>query len=168
MTPVTAPIGYRFGHFELQPGERRLLASGQTVHLGAHAFDLLTALLERSGHLVTKDELLQRVWGQVIVEENTLHSHISALRKVLGQEAIATVSGRGYRFAAEVARVEAAQETATTEPKHNLPKQLTSFIGREKEIAELRSLLGAARLLTLTGAGGCGKTRLAIQLLIAA
>ncbi len=162
MAAVTASVGYRFGHFEVQPDERRLLAGGQLVHLGAHAFDLLVALVERSGHLVTKDDLLGRVWGRVIVEENTLQSHISALRKVLGREAITTVSGRGYRFALEVTRFSATATAAT--PNHNLPHFLASFIGREKEIAELSQLLGNARLLTLTGAGGCGKTRLAIVL----
>src|SRR6266446_950637 len=162
MAAVTASVGYRFGHFELQPDERRLLAGGHLVHLGAHAFDLLVALVERSGHLVTKDDLLGRVWGRVIVEENTLQSHISALRKVLGREAITTVSGRGYRFALEVTRFSATATAAT--PNHNLPHFLASFIGREKEIAELSQLLGNARLLTLTGAGGCGKTRLAIVL----
>jgi len=81
------------------------------------------------------------------------------LRKVLGPEAIATISGRGYRFALELTT--AAGESAV--PRNNLPLQLTSFIGREKEIAELKELLGTTRLLTLTGAGGCGKTRLAMQ-----
>ena len=75
------------------------------MHLRPHAFDLLVALVERSGHLVTKDELLARVWGKVIVEENTLQAHVSALRKVLGAEAIATVSGRGYRFTLDVTPV---------------------------------------------------------------
>src|SRR5260370_8019217 len=102
MAAVTASVGYRFGHFELQPDERRLLAGGHLMHLGAHAFDLLVALVERSGHLVTKDDLLGRVWGRVIVEENTLQSHISALRKVPGQEAITPVSGRAYRLPPEV------------------------------------------------------------------
>jgi non-specific serine/threonine protein kinase len=82
------------------------------MHLGAHAFDLLLALVERSGHLVTKDDLLGRVWGRVIVEENTLQSHISALRKVLGREAITTVSGQGYRFALEVTRFSATATAA--------------------------------------------------------
>src|SRR5271154_5906117 len=152
MTAVTAPVGYRFGHFEVQPGERRLLARGETVHLGPHAFDLLLVLLERSGHLVTKDELFQRVWGRVIVEENTLQSHMSALRKALGAKTIATVSGRGYRFAGEVARIEASAKPNT--PQHNLPHSLTTFVGREKEIAQAKELLTTTRLLTLMGAGG--------------
>ena len=162
---VTAPsVAYRFGSFELEPDERRLLASGAPVHLRPRAFDLLVALVERSGHLVTKDELLQRVWGKVIVEENTLQVNISALRKVLGANAIAAVLGRGYRFTLDVTRIDTAPIAPAVSPKHNLPHPLTSFIGRDKEIAELARLFASTRLLTLTGSGGCGKTRLAIQL----
>src|SRR5205085_1048117 len=93
---------YRFGTFELQPDERRLLASGKPVRLGRHAFELLSALVENSGRLLTKDQLLERIWPKVIVEENTLQAHVSALRKALGADAIATVSGLGYRFTREV------------------------------------------------------------------
>ena len=143
----------------LQLNERRLLAGGQPAHLGPHAFDLLVALVQRSGSLVTKDELLSRVWGRTVVEENTLQAHISALRKVLGSDAIATVSGRGYRFILEAA----PDEPPRLRPRHNLPQQLTTFIGREADIARMASLLVSARLITLTGAGGCGKTRLALQ-----
>ena len=159
MTATPSPLCYRFGRFELQPDKRRLLASGAPVDVGSRAFDLLVVLVERDGHLVTKDELLERVWPKVIVEENTLQAQVSALRKILGPEAIATISGRGYRFALELTF--AGAESVL--PKHNLPQQLTSFIGREKEIAELKELLVTTRLLTLTGAGGCGKTRLAMQ-----
>ena len=89
---------YRFGHFELQPTERRLLVDGQPVVAGPRAFDLLVVLVERHGHLVTKDELLERVWHKLVVEENNLQVQVSALRKILGQEAIETIPGCGYRF----------------------------------------------------------------------
>jgi predicted ATPase/DNA-binding winged helix-turn-helix (wHTH) protein len=164
MPDSAASVGYRFGRFELQPDERRLLAAGFPVRVGPHAFDLLIALVERSGRLVTKDELLERVWPKVIVEENTLQAHISALRKILGSDAIATISRRGYRFTPEVTPVGATATTPTPKPRHNLPHQVTSFIGREKEVAELERLLSTTRLLLLTGAGGCGKTRLAVHL----
>jgi predicted ATPase/DNA-binding winged helix-turn-helix (wHTH) protein len=159
MTAAPSNLCYRFGRFELQPNQRRLLASGTPVDVGSRAFDLLVMLVERDGHLVTKDELLERVWPKVIVEENTLQAQVSALRKILGREAIATISGRGYRFALELTY--AGAESVV--PKHNVPQQLTSFIGREKEIAQIKELLGTTRLLTLIGAGGCGKTRLAMQ-----
>ena len=164
MSAVIPLVRYRFGRFELQPDERRLLESGTLVHLRPHALDLLLAFAERAGQLVTKDELLKRVWRSVVVEENTLQAHISALRKVLGSEAIATVSGHGYRFTQQVIQIAAGASSSASTPKHNLPHALTSFIGREKEITELSQLLASARLLTLTGSGGCGKTRLAIQL----
>lgn len=162
MTNVSS-VPYRFGRFELQPAERRLLADGEVVRVGGHAFDLLTVLVERAGHLVSKDELLERVWRSVMVEENTLQSHIAALRRVLGTGVIMTVSGQGYRLVLPVARVNIESPTVAPARKHNFPYQLTSFIGREREIAELAHSLGQSRLLTLTGAGGCGKTRLAIE-----
>jgi len=162
MASATASIRYRFGRFDLQPAERRLQVDGEPVHLGSHAFDVLVALVERAGHLVTKQALLAHVWAGVVVEENSLQAQLSALRKVLGPDAIATVRGQGYRFDLSVLPV-TAPPAATAQPKTNLPPALTSFIGREKEIAEIRGWLGAVRLLTLTGAGGCGKTRLALQ-----
>ena len=91
-----------------------------------------------------------------------MQAHVSALRKVLGPEAITTVSGRGYRFSLEVIR---EPGTAVTDalPRNNLPQPLTSFIGRDQEITHVKRWLATTRLLTLTGAGGCGKTRLALQ-----
>src|SRR5438874_10351184 len=85
----------RFGRFELQPAERRLLADGQPVALGARAFDLLVVLVERAGRLVAKKDLLTLVWPGLVVEENNLQVQISALRKVLGQSAFTTIPGRG-------------------------------------------------------------------------
>ena len=163
MPPGAASDCYRFGRFELQPVERRLLATGAPVHIRRRTFDLLMALIESRGNLVTKDELLERVWPKAVVEENALQRQISVLRKVLGPDAIATVAGSGYRFTPEVTYLDATPTGAGPAPKHNLPHQLTSFIGREKEIAEVKQLLSGTRLLTLTGAGGCGKTRLAME-----
>lgn len=162
MIIATASIRYRFGRFDVQPDERCLRADGVPIPLGGHAFDVLLVLLERAGHLVTKRDLLTRVWNGVIVEENSLQAQISSLRKIVGQDVIRTVNGQGYRFEAPV---RTASEPATTValPDSNLPQALTSFIGREKEIAEIQQLLTTTRLLTLTGAGGCGKTRLALQ-----
>lgn len=90
---------YRFGSFELQPDQRRLLVDGRDATLGSRAFDVLLALAERAGQLVSKNELLDRVWPSVVVEENNLQVHISTLRKLLGARAIATIPGRGYRLA---------------------------------------------------------------------
>jgi non-specific serine/threonine protein kinase len=152
---------YRFGAFELQPAQRRLLADGASAAIGPRAFDLLIALVERAGDLVTKEELLGRVWPDVVVEENNLQVQISALRKVLGPQAIATIPGRGYRFTLDVG-TPVALPISPAQPKPGLPQLLTSFIGRD--LAECARRLEEARLVTLTGIGGCGKTRLALQL----
>src|SRR4029077_11116230 len=156
------PERYRFGPFELQPDNRQLLKDDATIALRPRTFDLLVALIERAGSLVSKDELLDRVWPKMVVEEAALHVQVSVLRKVLGADAITTVSGHGYRFTLPVTKDD-AEATRASRSKHNLPYHLTSFIGREQEIAQLEELLTAHRLVTLTGAGGAGKTRLAIE-----
>ncbi len=99
----------RFSHCELQPHERRLLVHGRPAVLGARSFDLLLALVERAGQLVGKGELLDIVWPGVVVDENNLQVQISALRKLLGPELIATIPGRGYRF---TGRIESAAAQA--------------------------------------------------------
>src|ERR1700692_2913521 len=162
MASPAPPEPYRFGSFDLQPDNRRLLRDGATISLRPRALDLLAALVDRAGHLVTKDELLERVWPKTVVEESALHVQVSALRKVLGADAITTVSGRGYQFTLPVTTGD-GEATRGSRSKHNLPYQLTSFIGREQEIAQLEELVTANRLVTLTGAGGVGKTRLAIE-----
>lgn len=164
MPVVARSVRYRFARFELQPSERRLLEADAPVVIGPRAFDLLAALVEHAGHLVTKQELLERVWSQVIVEEAALQMQVSSLRKILGRDAIVTVTGRGYRFALNTVCVGAEPASPTMAPKHNLPQPLTSFIGREPQVSELKGLIGRTRLITLTGAGGCGKSRLAMQM----
>ena len=89
---------YRFDRIEIRPRERHVLVEGNPVSLGARAFDLLLALVERSDRVVSKNELLDLVWPGLVVEENNLQVQVSALRKVLGPGAIATIPGRGYRF----------------------------------------------------------------------
>src|ERR1700761_332622 len=92
-----------FGRFRLQPG-RQLFLGNDPVPLGAKPLNILTALVTAQGDLVTKDELIERVWPGMVVEENAIQAHISAIRKLLGEDArlIATVPGRGYRFAGPV------------------------------------------------------------------
>src|ERR1700756_5279804 len=162
MASPGTPEHYRFGSFELQPDNRRLLKDGATISLRPRAFDLLAALVDRAGHLVTKDELFAQVWPKMVVEEAALHVQVSALRKILGADTIATVSGRGYQFTLPVTKGDGEANRAS-KSKHNLPYQLTSFVGREHEIAQLEELVTANRLVTLTGAGGAGKTRLALE-----
>ena len=89
-----------FGAIVVEPAGRRLLIDGEPVKVGARAFDLLMALIERRDRVVSKDELLDLVWPNVTVEEGNLQVQIAALRRLLGAEAITTVAGRGYRFVA--------------------------------------------------------------------
>jgi non-specific serine/threonine protein kinase len=148
---------------ELRPAQRLLLVAGSPAAIGARAFDLLVALIERRDRSVSKDELLEVVWPGLVVEENNLQVQVSTLRKVLGQRAIATIPGRGYRFTLVP---EAIGELPLSPPsvRHNLPPQLTSFIGQDEDLEDYAVLLQSTRLVTLTGIGGCGKTRLALEL----
>ena len=153
---------YRFGTIEVRPAERRVLAAGAPASLGARAFDLLLALIEHRDRVMSKDELLALVWPGVVVEENNLQVQVSTLRKLLGTEAISTLPGRGYRFTLVPETVASAPAPAARR-LNNLPGELNSFVGREAEISEVRRLLEASRLVTLTGVGGTGKTRLSLH-----
>jgi DNA-binding winged helix-turn-helix (wHTH) protein len=93
---------YRFASFLLDPEQRTLLRDGTPVSITPKVFDLLLALVENAGRLVTKQELLARVWPDTFVEEANLSVHVSVLRKVLGDETIETVPKSGYRFVAPV------------------------------------------------------------------
>jgi predicted ATPase/DNA-binding winged helix-turn-helix (wHTH) protein len=175
----------RFGNAEIRPSERQLLIDGKPAALGSRAFDVLLALVERRERLVRKNELLDLVWPDTVVEENNLQSQVSQLRKLLGPQAISTIPGRGYRFTAAVdespssgtvagpqaadARSEASPPPTTTALRTNLPAVLPSLIGRDDDMLALGALIdrhrGTHRLITITGAGGIGKTRLAQTLL---
>src|SRR5271169_2947437 len=102
-----ASAGIAFGRFLLLPHRRELLADGRPVKLGGRAFDVLMALIEGRGAVVSKDALMARVWPDRIVEENNLQWQISALRAALGADRnlIRTVSGRGYQFTGEIGTV---------------------------------------------------------------
>ncbi len=154
---------YRFDRFRLIPDERRLFDNGTAVPLSPRAFDVLVALVERAGQLVGKAELFELIWPNLVVEENNLQVQISALRKILGAEAIATIAGRGYRFTLEATREIAELASPAVAPKHNLPEQVTSFVGRDRELTEIKEGLEKTRLLTLVGFGGIGKTRLSLR-----
>ncbi len=118
-------------------------------------------LVEHAGHLVSKDDLLERVWPKVIDGQRVAGADLRPAQ-ILGPEAIATVAGQGYRFTLE-AKLDPVLAPVAGAPKHNLPQQLTSFIARERECTELQQFLSTSRLVTLTGTGGCGKTRLALK-----
>ena len=155
----------RFDRFELLPAERLLLRDGAPVELGPRAYDVLLALAERRGQLVTKQELMELVWPGVFVEENNLQAQVSALRKVLGRDAIATIPGRGYQFTLAAPGSNAAPPpawapSAATRAPTNLPRELLPIFGRDEEIAQVSTLLAAHRLVSIVGPPGIGKTRL--------
>jgi predicted ATPase/DNA-binding winged helix-turn-helix (wHTH) protein len=163
----------RFGRFELRPAERVLLADGAPVALGSRAFDVLVAFVDRPGALVTKDELLATVWQGLVVEENNLQVQVSTLRKVLGPGALATIPGRGYRFNVPVTGEQATAAPAEpvvepTDPRSavgnartNLPPRLPMLFGRAHDIDAVAQLLADHAVVTISGAGGIGKTRVA-------
>ena len=150
-------VTYQFGRVEVRPATRQLLVDGQPAALGARAFDLLLALIEHRDRLVAKNELLELVWPGLIIEENNLQVQVSALRKLLGQDAIATVAGRGYRSRSNRRSRGAALQAVSLVAKHNLPAQVSSFIGRERELLDLRAMLTKYRLVTLTVSAGSAR-----------
>ena len=174
MDPASeAPASVAFGRFRVLPQRRELLADGRPIKLGGRAFDVLMALIEARGAVIGKDALMARVWSDRIVEENNLQAQISALRAAFGAERklIRTVPGRGYQFTGEIHILqanpderagagEAAAEPQSALPPTNLPEPISELIGRDDELREILSLAAAHRLVTLTGPGGIGKTRL--------
>jgi predicted ATPase/DNA-binding winged helix-turn-helix (wHTH) protein len=156
----------RFGRFTLIPLRRELLDDGKPVDVGGRAFDVLLALVESGGKVVSNEELMNRVWPGRVVEDNSLHAHVSALRRALGDQrsVIRTVSGRGYQFVADVQRgAVAAAAPPPVAVATNLPEWVSELIGRDPIVGEVRELLAHRRLVTLVGTGGIGKTRLALE-----
>jgi DNA-binding winged helix-turn-helix (wHTH) protein len=162
------------GPFALDASQRRLLRDGHPVELGARAFDLLQVLVEQPGRLVTKGTLFERVWPNLVVDENNLPAQIASLRRVLGAAAIRTVPGFGYRLELEVVRptvtvppmpvpaTAAAPALALAPlPAHLVTSRLTPLIGRASDQQALHSALDRARCVTVVGGAGIGKTRLA-------
>ncbi len=168
-TATPLPTRLCFGRFELRQDEHRLLADGEPVALGGRAFELLLALARRQGQLVTRNELIEAVWPGRVVEENNLSVQVNALRKVLGGEWLLTVPGRGYRFVAPAGTAPpAAGVSPPTAPRGlrtHLPVLPPLLIGRSDDLAALGTLVDQHRLVTIVGAGGIGKTRLAGALL---
>ena len=156
-----------FGPFHFFPARQLLLEDEMPVRLGSRALEILAALVDRPGELVSKDELTTRVWPNTVVEESNLKVNVAALRRALGEgqpgrRYIATVSGRGYRFVAPVERAEPGtlsvpQSPAAKRP-HNLPASSTRTIGRDDTIHALLRQLQRHRLVTIVGPGGIGKT----------
>jgi DNA-binding winged helix-turn-helix (wHTH) protein/Tol biopolymer transport system component len=128
---------YEFGRFVLDPLRRVLVQNGSSVSIGPKAFDILLALVERSGNDLGRKELLRLVWGNTAVEDRTLNVHIAALRKSLGETAnahnyILTLPGRGYRFIGRVRQLPEEQPVEVIRTSHS-----TAHVVFEEEIEEL-------------------------------
>ena len=118
MSNDAASASYRFGRCELQPGQQRLLVEGQAVAVGPRAFELLVALVERAGQLVSKDDLLARVWPKLVVEENNLQVQVFALRKILGSAAIVVRREEFGEFRRHIAMGDSVRCLAVMLPEH--------------------------------------------------
>ncbi len=157
-----------FGPFRLLPKARLLEKDGAPQHIGGRALDILVALAERPGEVVSKRDLVERVWADVNVDEGSLRFHITALRKALGGGAagaryIINVPGRGYCFAAPAAQVEPLRATpAELSPLSSLPAPITRMIGRSETIERISAELSLHRFVTVVGPGGIGKTSVAV------
>ena len=168
---VEIAVGERlkFGEFELAPIARTLWRHGEEIRLGSRALDILIALASRPGQIVSKDDLTKMVWRGALVDETALRVGISAVRKALGNGGdryITTVPGRGYCF---VLDVETTEAEPTPERPHvrrlrpqRLPGQIARVVGRDDVIVALATETTSHRLLSLVGAGGIGKTTVAI------
>jgi predicted ATPase/DNA-binding winged helix-turn-helix (wHTH) protein len=176
-----------FGPFRLIPAEQLLLDGNRPVRLGSRALDILLALVEQPGELVSKEALIARVWPETIVEEVNLRVHVSALRRALGdgqggRRFLATIPGRGYQFVSPVSSGEDPAAPSETSPipagpgaerdparaerdpvrAQSLPLPLARMIGRAEFTAAILAQLPQRRFVTIVGPGGIGKTTVAV------
>lgn len=169
---VASANGFAFGPFRLFPSQQVLLEDGKPIRLGSRALLILIALIERTGEVVSKEELIARVWPNTFVEEASVRVHIASLRRILGDgqsgaRYVVNVPGRGYSFVAPILQVHVdeggqRQRVAAQEPPHNLPAPLTRMVGRASIVETITAQVQRQRLLTLAGPGGIGKTTVAV------
>jgi predicted ATPase/DNA-binding winged helix-turn-helix (wHTH) protein len=166
---------YASGEFEIDLARRELRVLGSPVPVGGRAFEIIEILAHAAGELVTKDELMNRIWPGAIVLENTLHVHTAAIRKALGRYRglLKTESGRGYRLLGNWTVRQHPSATPPSGPRltpvsrqsaaTNLPIPAAGLVGRSAAVPRLRNLVSAYRVVTVTGPGGIGKTALALE-----
>jgi DNA-binding winged helix-turn-helix (wHTH) protein len=169
-----------FGPFRLLAAERLLYQGDVPLRLGSRALDVLIVLVERAGEVVSKRDLIARVWPDVVVDDSSLRVQLVGLRKALGDgqagaRYVANVPGRGYCFVAPVSRAATpGQLPAITEHPvavselvsdrdTQLPAQLTRMVGREDAVRTISSRLAGQRFVSIVGPGGMGKTTVAVS-----
>jgi predicted ATPase/DNA-binding winged helix-turn-helix (wHTH) protein len=174
MTEQDQRVVYEFGPFRLDVADRLLTRGQQLIPLNLKSFQILLALIENAGRVLTKQALMKLVWPETFVEEGNLTKGIFVLRGVLGERPggepwIETLPKRGYRFTGEITvglnPVTRELVGRTSRAEAGLPAPRNSFVGRHEDLFRLagRVLDPDVRLLTITGAGGTGKTRLALE-----
>jgi predicted ATPase/DNA-binding winged helix-turn-helix (wHTH) protein len=168
--PLASGAVIEFDRFRLRPDQRLLEADGEPVRIGGRALDILIALVERPQEVVTHAELIRKAWPDAVVDPSSLRFHITALRKLLGDEGdgrfILNVQGRGYCFVATLKgptpQIALAQKTPAAERAGRLPALPARMVRREEAAREIGALLKRERFLTLVGPGGIGKTTTAL------
>src|SRR5580700_7911756 len=168
---ATLPRIAAFGPFRLRTTQRVLEKDGVALKIGSRALDLLVTLVERAPEVVTKRDLISRVWGNLVVDESSLRWHIASLRKTLGEDEsgaryVTNVVGRGYSFAATVTWTAGAPTTSesVTTPAFatRLPRRPLRIVGRDGAVRDLTKRLREQRFVSIVGAGGIGKTTVAL------
>jgi len=156
----------------IDPANRRVTRDATEITLEPKAFAVLRLLIDRAGDLVTREELLDGVWGHRYITPATLNRVMTLLRRAFDDEAenprfFATVHGSGYRFIAAIDRVAPPQTHARARfgppPIAQLPTKLEPLIGRKRELASLQAMLAEHRAVTVIGPGGMGKTQCALE-----
>jgi predicted ATPase/DNA-binding winged helix-turn-helix (wHTH) protein len=162
-----------FGPFRLFAAERLLEKGDEPVLLGGRALDLLIALVERAGEVISQRHLISQAWPRLTVEEANLRVQIAGLRKALGDgqdgaHYVINVPGRGYCFVAPVTRSTERRAVspvaaAVAQSARDLPRQLTRMIGRDETIVAVSAQVMMWRFVSIVGPGGIGKTTVAIS-----
>src|SRR5712672_3360993 len=159
----------KFGPFELSSSERVLRRGGEGLRLGGRALDILIYLADRPGEVIAKQELMDRIWSDVTVEEGSLRVHVAAIRKTLGDgqfgnRYIANIKGRGYSFVSTVVPLAGNTESRNDKCRHQgrLSVRPIMMIGRKTVVSEVSDKLRNERFVSLLGPGGIGKTTIAL------
>ena len=162
-----------FGPFRLFTAQRLVERAGAPLQLGSRALDILIVLVEHAGEVVSKKDLISRVWPDVTVDESGLRVHVAGLRKALGEgqagaRYVSNVPGRGYCFVAPIARPNVSAVASTPVPVisdqvHGLPPRLTRMVGRDETVRLLSEQIAEQRFVSILGPGGIGKTTVAVS-----